>query len=422
MKLKNYLLHDSKESAAFLIAGIFSNKRGLHFVIRDILIPEEKDYDHRSEYHIRLSALFFNKAISIAEKNKLTIICCHSHPFSKNKLSYSLSDEKGESASAKTIAECLDTKPMGSLLFSNDEIIGRVWTSPSKHARIDQLRVLDGHMRFFNITEHDSFVALDSGVFDRQIRLLGTEAQKTFAQLTVGIIGLGRIGSSVAEQLTRLGVRDFILIDHDKFEPSNKTRLFGSYANHTDEYKVDIDKEDILNITPNAEVLSIPRNVISQDVLKHLKDCDVIFSCTDRHSPRGVLSELSYQYYIPMIDLGVGLAANENKIQGSVRSTVVGPSLPCLFCSGIIDPARIQTESMSKKERQKRQKEGYIEGIDDNAPSVISFTNLAACFGLLLFKDLLLELLHSHTCTIVFNVQDVSTFRLISPIGNDCVH
>ena len=131
--LRSYLLSDPRqEAAAFLVAGFFKNDRGVHFVVRDVLIPEDKDYNFRSDYHLEVSPIFFNKAISRAERNNVTVIQCHSHQFSKDGLWYSMSDYAGESTSSKTVYDCLESKPMGSLLFGQNMIIGRVWLTPNK--------------------------------------------------------------------------------------------------------------------------------------------------------------------------------------------------------------------------------------------------------------------------------------------------
>src|SRR5437867_858888 len=155
-KLSSYLLAEEREAAAFLIAGFFRNSTGVHFTVRDIMLPEEKDYDHRSDYHIQVSPLFFNKAISRAEANDITVIACHSHPFSISTLSYSPSDNHGESISSKTVRNCLNERPMGSMLFGPDKVVGRAWLGSGKPVSIDQLRIVDRHMVWHDLTNSKS--------------------------------------------------------------------------------------------------------------------------------------------------------------------------------------------------------------------------------------------------------------------------
>lgn len=419
-KLKSYLLSDVRESAAFLIAGFYRNSTGVHFAVRDILIPEEKDYDDRNRFHIQVSPLFFNKAISRAEASDITVIACHSHPF-KGILQYSSSDNYGESLSSETLRACLYNRPMGSLLFGPDKVLGRAWIDNKKPVVIDQLRIVDRHLSICEMS-NGRYPSFDSQIYDRQVRAFGMKGQAILSRLNVGIVGVGGTGSSVAEQLVREGVRRFVLVDHDKFEPSNKTRMYGSGAENKGEFKVDIVKKNLQKILPEVRVVTIPETIISQKTLAKLKDCDVVFSCSDRHAPRSVLNELAYQYFIPVIDIGTGLDAKDDRIEGgSVRASLVSPGLPCMYCYGIINSETILAESLSKEERQKRQKEGYVSGMDDDAPSVVTFTTMAATFGLMLFKDLLFGYMDTRAGTIMLDIKSFESSRLAVPIKTDCV-
>ena len=64
--------------------------------------------------------------------------------------------------------------------------------------------------------------------YSRQEKILGKEKQKKLSKSTVAIVGLGAIGSSSAELLTRSGVNNLILIDRDYIEESNLQRNPGT--------------------------------------------------------------------------------------------------------------------------------------------------------------------------------------------------
>lgn len=418
------LLESKDESAVFLLAGVHNNSHGTHLTIRHILAPKIEDYDSKGSYHIQVSPIFFNKTISLAEANRLTIIQCHSHPFSESHIQYSSTDDYGEAVSAKTVYQCLNGAPMGSLLFGKNKIIGRLWTSPDKRPKtIGQIRLVDRHFRIRDIgTKRKKRAKIDLALYDRQIRALGIKGQQILSQLKIGIVGLGGTGSSVAEQLAREGVQNFLIVDHDKFEKSNKTRLYGSYANDKNIHKTKIVKRNIVKIQPDAIVEEIRTKIVSENDLEPLKDCDLIFSCTDKHIPRSLLNNMSYQYFIPVIDLGVGLDAEGGKIiGGTVRATLLGPTLPCLYCAGIINPEAILAESLPEDERKSRLRQGYITGLDDDVPAVINFTTMAASLGLMLFKDLLFDLITSKANTVVLDIATFRTSRLVASVRQDCV-
>src|SRR5581483_12080657 len=56
------------------------------------------------------------------------------------------------------------------------------------------------------------------------ISVWGSRAQADLARTRVGIVGLGSVGSIVTEALSRIGVSDIVLIDHDRIEERNLDR------------------------------------------------------------------------------------------------------------------------------------------------------------------------------------------------------
>jgi hypothetical protein len=59
--------------------------------------------------------------------------------------------------------------------------------------------------------------------------------------------------------------------------------------------------------------------------------------------------------------------------------------------------------------------------MDDDVPSVITFTTMAASYGLLLFKDLFFNIMKSNANTILLDVTTFGTSRLAASVQNDCV-
>lgn len=61
-------------------------------------------------------------------------------------------------------------------------------------------------------------------LFERNVRAFGPDMQLALQELHVAIVGCGGTGSSVAEQLVRLGVRNFTLIDNEPDQASSIIR------------------------------------------------------------------------------------------------------------------------------------------------------------------------------------------------------
>ncbi len=90
--------------------------------------------------------------------------------------------------------------------------------------------------------------------FSRTEILLGKKAVEKLKKSKVAIFGIGGVGSYVVEGLARQGVQNFILVDNDKVNISNINRQIIATHRTIGEYKVDVAKERILDINPNAKV------------------------------------------------------------------------------------------------------------------------------------------------------------------------
>ena len=90
--------------------------------------------------------------------------------------------------------------------------------------------------------------------FSRTEMLIGNDGMKKLNDAKVAVFGLGGVGSFVCEGLARSGIGNFILVDYDKIDESNINRQLIATVNTIGKYKVDLMKERILEINPNANV------------------------------------------------------------------------------------------------------------------------------------------------------------------------
>lgn len=90
--------------------------------------------------------------------------------------------------------------------------------------------------------------------FTRTELLLGREAMEKLQQAKVAVFGVGGVGGYTVEALARSGVGSFDLIDNDTVCESNLNRQIIATWDTIGKYKVDVMKERILSINPNAIV------------------------------------------------------------------------------------------------------------------------------------------------------------------------
>ena len=94
--------------------------------------------------------------------------------------------------------------------------------------------------------------------------LLGKEKNECLKSSTVLVAGVGGVGGYAIEMLARAGVGNLVIIDDDVVKETNINRQIIATAKNVGTSKVQIMKERILEINPEASVLAI-RDFIDED-------------------------------------------------------------------------------------------------------------------------------------------------------------
>jgi molybdopterin/thiamine biosynthesis adenylyltransferase len=202
----------------------------------------------------------------------------------------------------------------------------------------------------------------------------GDQAQADLARIRVGVVGLGSVGSVVAEALSRTGISHITLIDHDIIEERNLDRTLGAFSTDVAARmpKVAISQR-LINESHTAPVFDVETSsssLLSPEGMAAALDCDVIICCVDRPWPRHVLNNLAYQHLIPVIDGGILARVNERGCLLHVdwRIHTIGPEYACLYCldalsrsdaaldrDGLLDdPDYIQGLTLAERDRYQR--------------------------------------------------------------------
>ena len=90
--------------------------------------------------------------------------------------------------------------------------------------------------------------------FSRTQLLLGADNMDRLADAKVAVFGIGGVGGYVVEALARSGVGSFVLVDDDKVCLTNINRQIIATRKTVGKYKVDVMKDRILEINPDADV------------------------------------------------------------------------------------------------------------------------------------------------------------------------
>ncbi|HAG79793.1 MAG TPA: thiamine biosynthesis protein ThiF, partial [Cyanobacteria bacterium UBA12227] len=124
---------------------------------------------------------------------------------------------------------------------------------------------------------------------------------------TVGIVGLGSVGSKIATSLARTGVGSFFLVDGDIFVPENVCRNVLDWRN-VGEHKVDAVAEILSCISSNIKVDVARINLTGQEanasldaVLKKLSKCDLLIDATANSRVFNLLAATAKNYTKPLV-------------------------------------------------------------------------------------------------------------------------
>ena len=174
------------------------------------------------------------------------------------------------------------------------------------------------------------------------VSVWGDGNQADLARARVAIVGLGSVGSLVAEALARMGISDLVLIDHDRIEERNLDRTAGAKADDATfrRLKVEVAERNVRTVATAASlaVLPVAKSLLAEEGLKAALDADVIFSCVDRPWPRHVLNAMAYNDLIPVIDGGIyALVDGDTFVHANWRIHTVGPGRGCLVCINALD-------------------------------------------------------------------------------------
>ena len=106
------------------------------------------------------------------------------------------------------------------------------------------------------------------------------EIREKLQESSVGIAGLGGLGSNAAVSLARAGVGRLVLVDFDKVEESNLTRQY-YFRDQVGRLKTEAIKENIERINPRVMVEIFNCKLEKGSMERLFKDVDVVIEALD---------------------------------------------------------------------------------------------------------------------------------------------
>ena len=379
--LRAELRHPDLESAAILLCSPMRlTTGGWRLLVKEVHVPAEADYAHRSPVRVELRSEFCLPIEQTARRENLSLVYVHTHPGTSEAV-FSEIDDEAERLLAAYLKMRGTRVPHAALLFAGDSVAARMLGAFDPVAVSEVGERLERHS-----SAHEGEAAGDQ--FDRQIRAFGADGQHRLQALKVAIVGLGGTGSVVAQQTAYLGVEEFFLVDDDHIETTNLNRVVGATRSDVGVAKVDVARRMIESINANATVSSVKADVTSNEVARRVIEADIVFCCTDSHASRHVLNQAAYQYLTPVIDLGVSInVATDGTASFAGHAKLLAPGQACLWCIKNLNAEQVRRELMTDEQRAG---DPYVNGaVGIVQPSVISLNSTLASISVTMLLSII---------------------------------
>lgn len=383
--LRERLLFDlSKESFAIILA-----KRNLAFPDLYCTIsarfPNEGDIISRSLGHVTPAKEYIYDVLAeLLDRHDVdTIIDVHTHPFSTGSVHFSSIDDEDERTFYAFLADRFPDISYGSIVFGQSSHDARMWNRDAKGqiiaSRASLLPASDSDI-LTNIEGNDQ----TGPSLARAELAIGIDVMRKIAKTEkVAILGVGGLGSIVAENLVQMGFSDLVIVDPDIVELSNLGRLVGAKESDARRRrrKVTTLKRHLLGLNSKISVQALPYKIEDKRVLPFLVDCTWLIVCTDNHSSRYVAQKISHELFIPLISAGVNITVTDGAVKdvsGEIINCKIGCGY-CLLCLGRINHMKMIVEANPEStESQGLVSKGYVSGAAVAEPAVKTLNAIIA--------------------------------------------
>lgn len=138
--------------------------------------------------------------------------------------------------------------------------------------------------------------------YEHLLKALGQEEFDKLSQKTVSVVGLGGIGSCLAELLVRSGI-NIRVVEKDRVQEEDLDRLSMFEHKHISKFKATEAKKILNKINPEVQVKSFNEEITEQSLF--LAEADVVMDCTGNHMITPLLSKYCVDHKLPCIAGGI---------------------------------------------------------------------------------------------------------------------
>ncbi|WP_289028895.1 HesA/MoeB/ThiF family protein [uncultured Paraglaciecola sp.] len=179
----------------------------------------------------------------------------------------------------------------------------------------------------------------------RQILLpeVAEQGQKTLLSQHIMIVGVGGLGTHVAQQLAAAGIGNLYLVDDDKVENSNLPRQILFNPESIGQYKVSCAAAELIKLNPDVKVNTYAER-FSKDfseslfagnsALKQANEDErfILLDCSDNMPTRQLLNHWCARHFIPLVSASVSAFSGQLMLIDGKNTPEAG-CYHCVFSS-----------------------------------------------------------------------------------------
>jgi hypothetical protein len=375
---------DGLEATAFILCGRRAGDERHILLGREVRPVPDSHCRVREVDRVTWSTLDLPLLLEAASRPRHGILKVHSHPSWYGRFSPA-DDQSDREILGAALSWLDDGLPHGSAVMLPDgRMFGRVLDTQGNFTPFESVAVVGDMVHWFT----DPAGALpDHAVRTAQAFGAGTTA--LLGRLSIAVVGCSGTGSLVIQALHGLGVGRLVLVDPDLMKLENLQRIPQAIRDDVEagRKKVAVMEGAIARarvgsttVVPLAIPIEDPRGI------RAVAGCDFVVGCMDGAEGRDTLNRLATFYNLPYVDVGVRLDADGkggvNQILGAVHYLQPGGS--SLRSRGIYVSDDVRAERLRRASPEafaRERNEGYIKGVQEDRPAVISVNMQAAAMA-----------------------------------------
>jgi hypothetical protein len=371
---------DGLEAAAILVCTRAPGPRLRLLVGADILVPHVACAQRRAEL-LTWPGEYLEKAIDVAEPLDAVLILIHSHP--GGFFGFSEADDESDRLVIPSLLQALGASHGSAVMIPDGAVCARLYDADLAARQVELVTVVGDDLNYWWAD-----ASTRDGPAERPMAFTSSMTRE-LSRLSALVIGASGTGSVTCEQVARIGFGAVAAVDFDRIETKNLNRILNSTLAEAQVgcLKVESFARAVRSYRGEGVALPIAASIATRKAVLAAAQSDVVFCCVDSLEARQIADLIAAAFLLPLFDVGVVIPVRKKSLGGVAVGDVCGridyvqPGASSLADRGVYTPDGLRGEylrSVAPEAHQQELDAGYLRGLVEEAPAVITLNMRAA--------------------------------------------